>query len=203
MGSLAPEIWTHFTKVPINLAKNRMVEGFAIDQSSMPSITCEACIQAKQSRKPYPKIDQHSWGKDVWGPTRIESIGKWRWYISFIDDCTWNGDIKFMKTKGEAFDWIKEQVAKIEQKFGKAPRWIRIDNGEEFVNEEMKKWVAKKGITIETTAPYLPSQNGIAERLNRTLLEMARAMIIAKGLPKFLWDEAVAHANYLCIRSPT
>ena len=46
----------------------------------------------------------------------------------------------------------------------------------------MKKWAAEKGITIETTAPYLPSQNGVAERLNRTLLEMARAMIIAKGL---------------------
>ena len=58
----------------------------------------------------------------------------------------------------------------------------------------MKKWVAEKGITIETTAPYSPSQNGIAERLNRTLLKTARAMIIAKGLLKFLWDEAVAHA---------
>ena len=63
----------------------------------------------------------------------------------------------------------------------------------------MKKWVAEKGITIETTAPSSPSQNGIAERLNQALLETARAMIIAKGLPKFLWDEAVAHANYLRI----
>ena len=187
-----------------------MVEGFAINQSSMPSITCEACIQAKQSRKPYPKeaenrskISGERIMLDVWGPTRIESIGKWKWYISFIDDCTRNSNIKFMKTKGEAFDWIKEQVAKIEQKFGKAPRWIRIDNGKEFVNEEMKKWVAEKGITIETTAPYSPSQNGIVERLNWTLLETARAMIIAKGLPKFLWDKAMAHANYLCIRSPT
>ena len=67
----------------------------------------------------------------------------------------------------------------------------------------MKKWAAEKGITIKTTAPYLPSQNGIAECLNQTLLETARAMIIAKGLPKFLWDEAVAHANYLHIQSPT
>ena len=104
-----------------------------------------------------------------------------------------------MKTKGEAFDRIKEQVAKIKWKFGKAPRWIRINNGKEFVNEEMKKWAVEKRITIETTAPYLPSQNRDAERLNQTLLEMARAMIIAKGLPKFLWDEAVAHANYLRI----
>ena len=108
-----------------------------------------------------------------------------------------------MKTKGEAFNQIKEQVAKIEQKFGKAPRWIRIDNGKEFVNVEMKKWVAEKGIAIETTAPYLPSQNGVVEWLNWTVLELAGAMIIAKGLLKFLWDKAMALANYLCIWSPT
>ena len=66
-----------------NLAKNRMVEGFAIDQSSMSSITCEACIQAKQSQKPYLKEAKNSSKtpgerimSDVWGPTSIESIGK-------------------------------------------------------------------------------------------------------------------------------
>ena len=93
----------------------------------------------------------------------LNQLENWKWYISFIDDCTQNSDIKFMKTKREAFNQIKEQVAKIEWKFGKVPRWIRIDNGKEFVNNEMKKWAAEKGITIETTAPYLPSQNGIVE----------------------------------------
>ena len=153
-----------------NLAKNRMVEGFAINQLLMSSIMCEACIQAKQSQKPYLKeaknrlkIPGERIMSDVWGPMRIESIGKWKWYISFIDDYTQNINIKFMKTKGEAFDQIKEQVAKIERKFGKAPRWIRIDNGKEFVNKEMKKWAVEKGITIETTAPYLPSHNRVAE----------------------------------------
>ena len=62
-ASAPKKTWDHWhrkfrhisQKSPENLAKNRMVEGFAINQSSMPSITCEACIQAKQSRKPYPK----------------------------------------------------------------------------------------------------------------------------------------------------
>ena len=80
---------------------------------------------------------------------------------------------------------------------------MRIDNGKEFINEELKKWAAERGITLETTAPYSPSQNGVAERFNRTLLELARAMIIAKNLPIFLWDEAVSHANYLRNRSST
>ena len=56
---------------------------------------------------------------------------------------------------------------------------------------------------METTAPYSPAQNGIAERLNRTLLEHARAMLFAKSLPKVLWPEAVAYANYIKNRSPT
>ena len=72
-----------------------MVDGFKIDQSSTSSITCEACIQAKQSQKPYPKKAKNrskTPGErimlDVWGPTRIESIGKCKWYILFIDNCT-------------------------------------------------------------------------------------------------------------------
>ena len=72
-----------------------------------------------------------------------------------------------------------------------------------MVNEETRKWANEKGITIETMAPYSPSQNGVAERFNRTLLELARAMIISSKLPIFLWDEAVSHANYLRNCTPT
>jgi len=71
------------------------------------------------------------------------------------------------------------------------------------VNPEIEKWASEKGITIETTAPYLPSQNRIAERFNRTLLELTLAMLIGKQLPVFLWDEAVSHAVYLRNRAPT
>ena len=56
---------------------------------------------------------------------------------------------------------------------------------------------------METTAPYSPPQNRVAERFNRTLLELAWAMLIAKNLPTFLWDKAVSHANYLWNRSST
>ncbi len=78
-----------------------------------------------------------------------------------------------------------------------------MDNGKELVNEEVKKFCAEEGITIETSAPYSPSQNGVAERFNRTLIELVRAMLIAKDLPSFLWDEAVSHATYIRNRSLT
>ena len=50
---------------------------------------------------------------------------------------------------------------------------------------------------IHLTAPYSPSQNGIAERMNRTLVELSQAMLIANELPEFLWEYAVLHAAYL------
>ena len=57
-------------------------------------------------------------------------------------------------------------MAKIKQKFGKALAYMRIDNGKELINEEIINFCRGEGITIETTAPYSPSQNGVAERFN-------------------------------------
>ena len=107
------------------------------------------------------------------------------------------------KKKGQAFERIKKYIAVIERKFGKPPKFMRFDNGKELVNEKLRNWAAEKGITVETSAPYSPSQNGVAERLNCTLLELAMAMLIAKNLPVFLWDEAVTHTAYLQNRAPT
>ena len=139
----------------------------------MPSNTCEACIQAKQAHKPFPKEAKNRSKKpeervmsDVWGPARVESIGRWKWYISFVDDCTWHGNVLFMKQKSEAARKIKEHLTRIHRHFGKWPEWMRIDNGKELINEETKKWTAERGITLETTAPYSPSQNGVAEQFN-------------------------------------
>ena len=61
--------------------------------------------------------------------------------------------------------------------------FMRADNGKELINDEVIKFCKNEGITIEVTAPYSPSQNGIAEHFNQTLIELVCAMLIAKGLP--------------------
>ena len=91
----------------------------------------------------------------------------------------------------------------LKQKFGKAPTYMRVNNGMELVNEEIITFCKAEGITIETTAPYSPSQNSVAKCFNRTLIELVRAMLIAKGLPTFLWDEAIFHVVYIWNQSPT
>ena len=80
---------------------------------------------------------------------------------------------------------------------------MRFDNRMELINVDLKAWAGQRGIELEVTAPYSQSQNGVAERFNWTHMELVWAMLFAKGLPDFLWDQAIAHANYLQNRVPT
>ena len=80
---------------------------------------------------------------------------------------------------------------------GKTPCALRMDRGTEFVNEDLRTWCNSQGIKFQLTTPYSPSQNGIAERMNHTLVELLWAMLAASELPEFLWEPAVAHAAYV------
>jgi Integrase core domain len=61
----------------------------------------------------------------------------------------------------------------------------------------LETWCKEQGIEIHLTAPYSPSQNGVAERMNRTLAELGHAMLIGNDLPEFLWEYSIMHAAYL------
>ena len=80
---------------------------------------------------------------------------------------------------------------------------LRCDNGGEFTSSDQKEYYKKKGIKLTTTIAYTPQQNGVAERLNWTLENMIRTMLIAAKLPESMWGEALLAATYLLNRSPT
>ncbi|KAJ3525781.1 hypothetical protein NMY22_g10432 [Coprinellus aureogranulatus] len=186
------------------MQRSGIVSGFEVDESSIPSPTCTSCWGAKLTHQPFPKkaeersrIPGEGYHCDVWGPIKTTSIWGYCYYISFTDDATRSVRLHFMKSKEEAVGWIEKHIVMVEQKLKRPPAWIRFDNGKELVNEKSKALCAGKGIEIHTTAPYSPSQNGVAERLNRTLLDLVRAMLIAKNLLAYLWDECIAHTVYL------
>lgn len=181
-----------------------VVAGFEVDKSSIPSRTCTSCLEAKLTHQPFPQQAENRCRKpgegyhsDVWGPIKTTSIGKFKYYLSFTDDATRYVHVYFLRDKAEAAEKIREHVLASERRFGYAPAWIRFDNGKELVNAKTKALAVEKGMEIHTTAPHSPSQNGVAERLNRTLLDLVRAMMIAKNTPAYLWDEALHHAVYL------
>jgi hypothetical protein len=70
------------------------------------------------------------------------------------------------------------------------------------VNHEIHNIFHEAGIQLQHTVPYTPQQNGVAERKNRSLKEMASCMLHAKSLPQRLWAEALNYATYIQNRSP-
>ncbi|GKA35639.1 retrovirus-related pol polyprotein from transposon TNT 1-94 [Tanacetum coccineum] len=85
----------------------------------------------------------------------------------------------------------------------KARRYIRTDNGTEFVNQVMSKYYEGVGIFHQKSVPRTPQQNGVVERRNCTLVEAARTMLIFSKAPMFLWAEAVATALFGALCYPT
>ena len=83
------------------------------------------------------------------------------------------------------------------------PKAIHIDRGKEFLNQKVLEWCKARSIELHLTAPYSPSQNGVAERMNRTIVELARAMIKGQNMPEFIWEHAILHATYIRNRAYT
>src|ERR1700720_4020672 len=83
------------------------------------------------------------------------------------------------------------------------PKAIQIDRGREFVNEKLEQWCKEQGIELRLTAPYSPLQNGVAERMNHTLTQLARANLNSHEIPEYLWEYAISHAAYVRNRAYT
>ncbi|KAL0409123.1 UNVERIFIED_CONTAM: Retrovirus-related Pol polyprotein from transposon TNT 1-94 [Sesamum radiatum] len=112
--------------------------------------------------------------------------------LSFCDDCIL-----------EVFEKFKTWKTFVENQTGKRIKTLRTDNGLEFCNKQFSELCDEFGIKRHNTTPYTPQQNGVAERMNRTLLNKVRCLLISSGLPKTFWGEALLTAAYLINRSPS
>ena len=101
-----------------------------------------------------------------------------------------------MKHKSEVVDKFSEFHAKVVGESGEQIGRLRSDGGGEY-DGKMKRYLREHQIHHEITDPHTPKQNGVAERLNRTIIEKARAMVAHAGLHKKYWAEGVNTALYI------
>ncbi|KAG8492199.1 hypothetical protein CXB51_009896 [Gossypium anomalum] len=132
-----------------------------------------------------------------------ESLNGSRYFILFIDDSTRYCWIYFLKSKTEVVQAFLKFKTAAETETGCKLSSIRSDNGTEYISAQFQDICARAGIKHQLTNVYTPQQNGVSERKNRSLLDMARCMIFEKNLPKNLWAEAVNTAVYVQNRLPT
>lgn len=138
---------------------------------------------------------------DVCGPMQTMSPSGKRYILTFIDDYSKYAVIYLLAHKSEVIEKFKEYVQMCRTMFNKTPKFLRTDNGGEYISKQFNVYLQQNGIQIQRSAPYSPQQNGVAERKNRTLVEMARCMLFDAKMEKF-WAEAVTMANYVQNRLP-
>lgn len=91
----------------------------------------------------------------------------------------------------------------MENQVNKKVKCLRTDNGLEFCNSEFDSFCKKHGIERHRTCAYTPQQNGVAERMNRTIMEKVRCLLYESGLEEKFWAEAVATSVYLINITPS
>ena len=131
------------------------------------------------------------------------SLSGCEYFLTIIDDKTRYTWIYVLKHKDEVFARFLEWKALVENSTGRKLKALRTDNGGEYTSKEFETYLKQNGIRHERTVPKTPEQNGVAERMNRTIVETARCMLAEAKLPRKFWAEAVSMAVYLRNRSPT
>ncbi|GJU61744.1 retrovirus-related pol polyprotein from transposon TNT 1-94 [Tanacetum coccineum] len=167
---------------------------------------CSACALGKSSKKPHkPKSEDTNQEKlyllHMCGPMRVASVNGKKYILVIVDDYSRFTWVKCLRSKDEAPAFIINFLKMIQVRLKETVRRIRTDNGTEFVNQTLREYYEKVGISHETSVARSPQQNGVVERRNRTLIEAARTMLIYAKAPLFLWAEAVATACYTQNRS--
>ncbi|KAJ3489198.1 hypothetical protein NLJ89_g11551 [Agrocybe chaxingu] len=193
------------------LVKQGLVTGVVLEGDDGRLRTCESCEYAKATRKRIRKEREEpraeSFGdeihSDLWGPARTETIRKKQYYVSFTDDATRYTSIALLRHKDEAFDAYREFEAWAEMQHNAKIKRLRSDRGGEYTSDEFDAHLKAKGTERRLTTHDTPEHNGVAEALNRRLLEKVRAMLHESGLPRFLWGDAIMHAVWLKNRTST
>jgi len=190
------------------LEHGKMVRG--MPKIEVPQYMCKECIQCKQTRKSFSKFIQQKAKErlgvvysDICAPMQIETLSGSRYFICFVDDVTRKMWVYLLKRKNEALDNFKKFKSMSERQSDRKLKVLRTDGEGEYTSKEFAEFCENTGIVQEITPPYTPQHNRIAERRNRTLLNMLRCMLKGKNLPKYLWGKAFITATYMLNRAPT
>ncbi|GKA45020.1 retrovirus-related pol polyprotein from transposon TNT 1-94 [Tanacetum coccineum] len=159
---------------------------------------CSACALGKSTKKPHkPKSEDTNQEKlyllhmDLCGPMRVASVNGKKYILVIVDDYSRFTWVKCLRSKDEAPAFIINFLKMIQVRLKEIVRRIRTDNRTEFVNQTLREYYEKVGISHETSVARSPQQNGVVERQNRTLIKAARTMLIYAKAPLFLWAEAL------------
>ncbi|TFY53550.1 hypothetical protein EVJ58_g9393 [Rhodofomes roseus] len=196
----------------LKMVRKGMAKGMEIvgETKQWVQAQCKPCLVGKASRKPIakesdvenPRIFYRVYS-DYCGPMPTTARTGHRGFSTHIDAKAHYADLRLLKTKDDELVEFKAYKQHAENVTGKRLAFLRTDGGGEYTSTVFEAYLKAEGIHHEITNPYTPQENGVAERMNRTIVEMARSMLNDAGLPPSYWGDAVQHAVYIINRTPT
>jgi transposase InsO family protein len=123
-----------------------------------------------------------------------------------VDDYSCYAWVFLLADKGETFGFVRDLILRLKNKrHGDVVRAIHSDNGSEFKNSHFETFCRDLGLEHQYSSPYVACQNGVVERKNCSLCEMARTMLDEHRTPRRYWAEAVNTAchvvNWIFLRA--
>ncbi|KAK2428124.1 putative mitochondrial protein [Trifolium repens] len=168
---------------------------------------CKSCTKGKQAKSSFKPKDFISTKKplellhiDLFGPVKTTSLGGKNYGFVIVDDYSRFTWVLFLKHKDESLEYFKNFCKKVQNEKESNIISIRSDHGGEFENSHFESFLNDNGISHNFSCPRTPQQNGVVERKNRTLQEMARTMIDESNVEKYFWAEAINTACYILNR---
>jgi hypothetical protein len=146
---------------------------------------CGACVEGKQHSNTFLERKQRAlepgaiMHADLCGPMECASLSGAKYFLCITCDFSRYRMVYFLKEKCETSSKIEEVLKLVENHCGRQMKIFQC----EFDNSTMQKLMSLNGVKLVVTNPYIPQQNGCAERSNRTITEMARTLLLAKNLP--------------------
>lgn len=125
------------------------------------------------------------------GPTRTKSQQGGRYFMLLIDDYSRMTWVTFLREKSEALEKFKKFKVMVENEIDRRMKCLRSDRGGEFTYEKFNTFCENHGIRRLLSTPITPQQNGIVERMNRTIQEATRIMMNEASLPEIYWKEEI------------
>ncbi|KAI7951918.1 hypothetical protein MJO28_007602 [Puccinia striiformis f. sp. tritici] len=170
---------------------------------------CEVCKLCKLKTLPFhsnfKKVEAvlEAVHMDLVGPFSTKSTTGYQYFLTLVDQYSGFKVVKFLKSKGEAFEAFIGFKVKAETQTGQRLRTIISDGGGEFINKRFATACESDGIAHHISPAYTPQNNGMAERTNQTILVKARCLLVQSRLPKSFWAEAVNTATHLANLTPS
>ncbi|KAH9743821.1 hypothetical protein KPL70_003436 [Citrus sinensis] len=137
---------------------------------------------------------------DLFGPSRYASLSGKYYAFVIVDDYSRYTWVLFLANKDDAIDAFQIFYKKVQNEKGYSIACIRSDHGGEFENHAFENFCNDFGIEHQFSSPRTPQQNGVVERKNRSIQEIAKTMLNENSLPKYFWAEAVNTACYVLNR---